>query len=225
MNLFGFRCFHCEKPLTHAAHGFCSRCLKQLAKTPYCHHCGSPLPRFQPHCGNCLREEPKWQRILQISAYKPPLAEWIHRFKFRQQYWLDRALARLLLLEILAQRRERYFALPEVILPVPLFWQRQWSRGYNQAELIARQLSKWLNIPLDTRTLQRVIATPSQRELTAYERRRNLRSAFCYEPIQTYRRVAIVDDVVTTGSTLNAICIELKKQGVEEVQVWTLART
>lgn len=222
--MFGFRCFHCERPLALNRHGFCSRCIKQLKKQPYCLHCGSPLPSFQPHCGHCLRDEPKWQRILQISGYHAPLAEWIHLFKFQQQYWLDQALARLLLLEIYDQRRHRFFALPEVILPVPLFWQRQWQRGYNQAERLARPLSKWLNIPLDTQSLQRVRPTISQRELTAAERRRNLRGAFTYQPQMPYKRVAIVDDVVTTGSTINAICAELRKQGVEEIQVWALAR-
>ena len=121
-------------------------------------------------------------------------------------------------------KRCHALTLPEVILPVPLFWQREWHRGYNQAVLISQFLAKWLNIPLDTQSLLRIKATRSQRELTAQERRRNLKGAFCYRPIQPYKRVAIVDDVVTTGSTLNAICAELLKQGVEEIQVWTLAR-
>lgn len=224
MNLLNFRCFECGQMLSFAHHGFCSHCTKQLSKHPYCLHCGLPLLSFQPHCGNCLRDEPKWHRILQISDYKPPLADWIHRFKFQQHYWLDHALARLLLLEIIHQRRERYFSLPEVILPVPLFWQRQWQRGYNQAERIARPLSRWLNIPLDTHSLKRVRMTTPQRELTAQERRANLRGAFHYQPAITYRTVAIVEDVVTTGSTLNAICSELLKQGVKEIHVWTLAR-
>lgn len=224
MNKFDFRCFHCHKKLALAHHGFCSRCVKLLEKKPYCQHCGASLPQFQPHCGICLQNEPKWQRISQISDYKSPLAEWIHRFKFHNDYWLDQALARLLLLEILHQRRERYFSMPDVIMPVPLFWQRQWQRGYNQAELLASFLAKWLQIPLDIQSLQRVRSTPPQRELSAKERQRNLRSAFRYTPIKPYKRVAIVDDVVTTGSTLNMICAELKKQGVVEVLVWALAR-
>lgn len=222
--MFRFRCFHCERPLAISQQGFCSRCIKQLKRQPYCLHCGSSLPSFQPHCGNCLQSEPKWQRIVQISGYHAPLAEWIHRFKFQQQPWLDKALARLLLLEILMQRRQQFFPLPEIILPVPLFWQRQWQRGYNQAERLARPLAKWLNIPLDTQSLQRSRATVSQRELSAAERRRNLRGAFTYRPTMPYKRVAIIDDVVTTGSTMNAICAELKRHCVEEIYVWTLAR-
>lgn len=224
MNIFGFRCLHCEKLLALGHHGFCSHCLKLLEKNPYCQHCGNFLNEFQPHCGICLQHEPKWQRILQISAYKPPLADWIHRFKFQSDYYLDYALARLLLLEIYTQRRKRYFPLPDVIMPVPLFWKRQWQRGYNQSELLARPLSKWLQIPLDTQSLTRIRHTIPQRELDSKARRRNVRSAFCYQPIKVYRRVAIVDDVVTTGSTLNAICTELKKKGVQEIYVWALAR-
>ncbi|AHG87030.1 Competence protein F [Bibersteinia trehalosi USDA-ARS-USMARC-190] len=224
MNLFAFRCLHCAGPIAIASHGFCSQCVKLLEKKPYCLHCGSTLTEYQPYCGICLQNEPKWQRILQISTYKAPLTQWIQRFKFRGDYWLDQALARLLLLEILTQRRVCYFHLPEAILPVPLFWQRQWLRGYNQAELIARPLAKWLNIPLDTHSLQRIRATTPQRKLTARERRQNLRAAFRYAPIKPYQCVAIVDDVVTTGATLNAICAEVKKQGVREILVWTLAR-
>lgn len=85
-------------------------------------------------------------------------------------------------------------------------------------------LSKWLQIPLDSKSLTRNRATVSQRELTATERRRNLRKAFSYQPLEKYKSVAIVDDVVTTGSTLNTICTELLKAEVKDIQVWTLAR-
>ncbi|WP_373767300.1 phosphoribosyltransferase family protein [Glaesserella sp.] len=224
MKNWGFRCFHCQMPLTVSSHGFCCRCYRLLDKTPYCGHCGSSLLSYHNSCGNCLRNEPKWHRIVQISAYNSPLADWIHQFKFQRQYWLDKPLARLLLLAVRNARREHFLTLPEVIMPVPLFWQRYWHRGYNQAELIARHLSRWLAIPLDCRSLQRKKATTPQRELTAKERKRNLKGAFTYCPAQTYQRIAIVDDVVTTGSTLNAICAELLKQDVKEIQVWTLAR-
>ncbi len=224
MNFFAFRCLHCDQHLAIAQHGFCSRCVKLLKPQPYCEHCGAFLRENAPSCGECLQNEPKWQRIVQISAYNRPLADWIHRFKFQDQYWLDQALARLLLLAVKQAQREHGLPLPEVILPVPLFWQRQWRRGYNQAELIAKPLAKWLHIPLDTESLSRIRATISQRELTAAERRRNLKGAFRYQAVKNYQKIAIVDDVVTTGSTMNMICAELKKAGVKEVQVWTLAR-
>lgn len=224
MNRLSFRCFHCHRPLSLSFHGFCYRCVKLLNQNAYCGHCGSPLLEHRNSCGNCLRDEPKWHRLVKIADYKPPLAEWIHRFKFQQQHHLDHALARLLLLAIYAAKRHHALTLPEVIFPVPLFWRREWQRGYNQATLIASPLAKWLNIPLDCTSLTRVRATQSQRELTAAQRRQNLKKAFVYQPVKPYRRVAVVDDVVTTGSTLNAICVELLKQNVQEIQVWTLAR-
>lgn len=224
MNFWQFRCFDCEQSLAIAAHGVCSRCVKHIVQTPYCGGCGSPLLEDSLRCGNCQKDEPKWQRLVRVSAYQPPLSAWIHRFKFQHQYWWDLPLARLLLLAVKRAQRVHQLALPQAILPVPLFYQRHWRRGFNQAELIAAHLAKWLAIPLDCASLERICATQSQRELSAAERRRNLKGAFAYQPALPYQRVAIVDDVVTTGSTLNAICLELKKQGVQEIQVWALCR-
>ncbi|SUT96485.1 phosphoribosyltransferase family protein [Actinobacillus lignieresii] len=224
MNKWDFRCIECHKRLQIAEHGICSRCLKKLDITPYCGCCGSLLVDNHRYCGECLRNEPKWHRMVRVCRYSAPMTDWIHRFKFQGQYWLDRTLARLLLLAIKNAQREHGLILPEVIFPVPLYWLRYWKRGFNQAELLAIYLAKWLNIPIDTQSLKRIHNTKSQRELTAVQRRYNLKGAFYYQPIFPYRRVAIIDDVVTTGSTLNAICSELLKQGVTEIQVWTLAR-
>lgn len=221
---WGFCCFHCHAPLALPFHGFCVRCCRLLNIQPYCGHCGSPLLENQPSCGNCLRDEPKWHRLVQIAPYQPPLSIWVHRFKFQQQHQLDHALGRLLLLAVKRAQRQHRLCLPEVILPVPLFWQRHWQRGYNQAALLATYLAEKLRLPLDLTSLQRIKATRSQRQLTAAERRKNLKKAFVFKPIKPYQRVALVDDVITTGSTMNSICAELLKQGVQEIQVWTLAR-
>lgn len=225
MNLAGFRCLACQQPVYFGWHGICSRCAKQALAGNYCGHCGSNLPENRLSCGNCLRNEPKWHRLVRVGHYQAPLNEWIYSYKLRGQFQWDLALARLLLLAVKQAQRRHQLALPEVILPVPLHWQRRLSRGYNQAERLASHLSHWLQLPLDQYSLQRVRPTASQRDLTATERRQNLKNAFVYQPIQTYRRVAIVDDVVTTGSTMNAICLELLKQKVQEIQVWTLGRT
>ncbi|WP_150538698.1 phosphoribosyltransferase family protein [Actinobacillus vicugnae] len=224
MNFWGFSCIHCRKPLALANHIICSHCYRKIEQSSYCGCCGALLPENQLHCGNCLKDEPKWHSVVQVGYYRPPLSEWIHRFKFQDQFWLDQGLARLLLLAVKQAQRTHQLELPEVILPVPLFWQREWARGFNQAQLLAYYLSRWLAIPLDTHSLLRIRATSSQRQLTANERRCNLKNAFCYQPIQPYQSVAIIDDVLTTGSTLNAICAELLKHGVKQIQVWVLAR-
>ena len=152
----------------------------------------------------------------------------IHRFKFQNGFFLDRTLARLLLLAVYEARRTHQLTLPQLILPVPLHHLRQWQRGYNQADLLARQLARWLNIPYRNDLMKRIKRTPTQRGLTATARRRNLKNAFRISdtlPQTGYRSVALVDDVITTGSTLNEIAKQLRHAGVEHIQVWGLART
>ena len=180
------------------------------------------------HCGNCLQQEPAWDRMVIIGRYNEPLSTLIHRFKFQKQFWLDRTLARLLYLAIRNARRTHGLMIPDVIIPVPLHHFRQWQRGYNQADLLARQLAKWLRIPYANDVLRRTKRTPTQRGLSAKDRRQNLKNAFQLTPKgkqRRYRCVALVDDVITTGSTLNEIAKQLRKMHVEHIQVWGLART
>jgi competence protein F len=180
------------------------------------------------HCGNCLQQEPAWDRMVIIGRYNEPLSTLIHRFKFQKQFWLDRTLARLLYLAVRNARRTHGLMIPDVIIPVPLHHFRQWQRGYNQADLLARQLAKWLRIPYASDVLRRTKRTPTQRGLSAKDRRQNLKNAFQLTPTgkqRCYRCVALVDDVITTGSTLNEIAKQLRKMHVEHIQVWGLART
>lgn len=228
MNFWGVSCVQCRQKLAIAHHGLCSRCNRQIKRFSYCGCCGTALTRDELHCGNCLREEPAWQRMVIIGRYNEPLSGLIHRFKFQNQWFLDRTLARLLFLAVLQARRTHNLPLPELILPVPLHQHRHWWRGYNQTQLLTQYLSRWLNIPTENHFIQRIKHTPSQRGLTAQSRRKNLKNAFkihrTFQQYQ-YRSVALVDDVITTGSTLNEIAKLLRKAGVEHIQVWGLART
>lgn len=227
MNIAGFCCVQCQKKLAVASHGLCSRCYRHIRRFPYCGHCGTELLHNSLHCGECLRNEPSWDKMVIIGHYAPPLSTLIHQFKFQNQFFLDRTLARLLLLAIYQARRTHQLALPEVILPVPLHHFRQWQRGYNQADLIAQALSTWLKIKCDNQFLHRSKHTHTQRGLTAVARRKNLRNAFYLDQYRKcdYQSVALVDDVITTGSTVNEISRLLRKNGVQHIQVWGLART
>lgn len=113
---------------------------------------------------------------------------------------------------------------PEVLIPVPLHQNRLIDRGYNQAFEIASILSQQLDIPLDTQVLQRVRHTQSQLGLSANQREKNILKAFSYESNLKYSRVAVVDDIVTTGSTANEITKTLHRAGVSHVEIWGLAR-
>lgn len=227
MNWFGFCCVQCRRKLAVARHGLCSRCNKQIRRFPYCGRCGAELSRNERQCGRCLRDEPAWDRMVIIGHYNDPLAGLIHRFKFQNQFFLDRTLARLMLLAVRDAKRTHALTLPDVLLPVPLHRFRQWRRGYNQADLLAQQLARQLNIPARNDLIKRVKHTPTQRGLTAKARRQNLKNAFEINPIIQYcgyRSVALLDDVITTGSTLNEIAKQLRKAGVAQIQVWGLAR-
>lgn len=224
MNIFGFSCVECQVTLAIANHGLCCRCNKKIRRFNYCGRCGTELPRNNLQCGKCLRSELDWDRIVIIGHYQEPLSTLIHQFKFQKKFFLDRTLARLLLLAIYQARRTHQLVLPDVILPVPLHHKRQWQRGYNQADLIAQYLSKWLKIRCDNQLLQRHRHTHTQRGLSATARKKNLQGAFSLSQNNTYQSVALVDDVITTGSTLNEISRLLRQNGVKHIQVWGLAR-
>lgn len=113
---------------------------------------------------------------------------------------------------------------PEVLIPVPLHHSRLIERGYNQADEIARLWSQSLGLEVDRDALCRDRATPRQSGLSAPQRANNVRNAFSYSPKREYRHVAIVDDIVTTGSTIDEITRLLHRYGVEFVEVWALAR-
>ncbi|SPY34282.1 ComF family protein [Pasteurella canis] len=228
MNWLSFRCVLCQQKLAIMTHGLCSRCNKKIRRFAYCGHCGCELVQEALYCGHCLHDKMSWDRIVIIGRYIDPLSYLIHRFKFQNAFFLDHTLARLLLLALYKARRTHGLILPEVILPVPLHRFRHWQRGYNQSSLIAKCLAKWLKIPCDNDLLQRIKHTHTQRGLTAKERQKNLCHAFRINPKYqkcTYKSVALLDDVITTGSTLNEIAKVLREVGVEEIQIWGLAKT
>lgn len=228
MNWFGIRCVQCQRKLAIPSHHLCSNCYRAIRRFHYCARCGTALSAFALHCGNCLRQPPHWDQLIITGHYSEPLSNLIHRFKFQRQYWLDHALARLMLLAIYdARRHYGLLTRPEVIIPVPLHHLRQWQRGYNQAALIANVLAKKLCIPVDHQFIQRQKSTKTQRGLSAKDRRNNLKNAFQINAKndRTYHSIALIDDVITTGSTLNEIALLVKKAGVVHIQVWGIAKT
>ena len=134
-------------------------------------------------------------------------------------------LARLLLLRWLEAHRHGRVVRPHQVISVPLHRRRQWRRGYNQSDLLAVPLARWLGCGYQEDTLQRTRATPAQRALTAARRQRNLRDAFHCGQNLAGCHVALLDDVVTTGSTVAEICALLNRAGVASIQIWCLCRT
>ena len=216
-------CWLCQMPLARPAWGICSRCTRALfARQGRCPQCGLPSATAHTPCGRCVQKPPPWQRLVAISDYHPPLSTLIHRFKFSGTAELAPALARLLLLAV---RQRSDLPAPQQLISVPLWQRRHWRRGYNQSELLCRPLARWLSLRYQSRAMTRVRPTATQHQLSARLRKHNLKHAFQLElPVQG-RHMVIVDDVVTTGSTVAEISRLLLRNGAASVQVWCLCRT
>jgi ComF family protein len=132
--------------------------------------------------------------------------------------------ARLLGELFLASLDPAVHPLPECLIPVPLHPVRLRERGFNQALELARPISQQLNLPLEPHIVQRRLHTRPQSELSGTTRRLNLRHAFHLAAPVPYRHVALIDDVVTTASTLNELARVLRQTGVKTIQIWAIAR-
>lgn len=222
------QCWLCQQPLYHSRHGICCYCQHHLPiLPPCCPCCGLPSTSTVLRCGRCLIKPPRWHRMTFVSDYAPPLSGLIKKLKFGATAQLAPVLARLLLLRWQDARRHNCDKIirPQRIISVPLHHWRCWRRGYNQTDLLARPLAHWLGCAYTPMTLQRVKATPPQQQLRAAERRKNLRGIFrCTEAVRG-QHIALLDDVVTTGSTLNEIARLLWSQGIASLQVWCICRT
>ncbi len=218
-------CLLCATPINGKS-GFCEPCTLQL---PYlyspCARCALELGQSAPthgHCEQCLLEPPYFDYCLALGRYEYPLQTLISRFKFNAKLSAGRAMSIALLQEIERALRQRP---PDALLPVPLHSQRIRGRGFNQSTEIAKQIASRFKIPIIDDYCHRVRATTSQRGLSATARAENLKEAFVLKQgIEHWRHIAVVDDVVTTKSTVNAIAQLLKSQGVMRVGVICLAR-
>lgn len=209
----------------------CVRCIASLPRVHEpCPSCGLPLPPGigeGQRCGRCLGAGWPIAQTVTPFAWDDPVSVLIHRFKYRDHLAAGYVLADLLAETVSARYRET--PLPELLLPVPLHPARLRERGYNQALLLARQLGSTLGIPVLPRACSRIRQTPPQQGLSAWERRRNLRDAFMLSPEPDWRqlrRVALIDDVVTTMSTVTTLARLLHQAsgGRIDVHVWALAR-
>lgn len=219
-------CWLCRLPLVCPAWGICSRCSAALPKKPpCCPRCGLPASYRDGACGRCLQNPPSWDSLLFVTDYLAPLKGLIHQLKFSAVTALAPALARLILLNVLAEIRAGNIRRPEIIVSVPLHSGRAWRRGFNQCALLTLPLAKWLNCCYQQSAIRRIRATPAQHHLSAKKRRSNLKGAFRIDIPVAGRHMVIVDDVVTTGSTVAEIARLLKNQGAATVQVWCLCRT
>jgi ComF family protein len=182
----------------------------------HCRICATPLESGVV-CGPCLRRLPHFDTVTAAFIYSYPVDALIHALKYGGQL----AVARLL-----AEALSRADAPPpDLLIPMPLAPQRLRERGFNQAQEIARLVGARLNVEIASDICRKVVETPPQATLPWKERAHNVRGAFVCDVDLEGLRVAVVDDVITTGSTLNEVARLLRKAGATEIVGWVVART
>lgn len=217
--LFPSRCLLCQARVA-ADSAFCTPCRQSLPwLNAACAHCGTALPAARPACGACLKRPPRFDRTRALFHYAAPIDRLVLGFKYGARLDFGRVLGSALATAIAADPMR-----VEAIVPVPLHRRRLRERGYNQSLELARPIARALGIPLLTHAVRRVRPTPPQTRLDYAQRRRNLRQAFVVSGDVAGKRLAIVDDVMTSGHTANALARCLKQAGAKEVVVWVVAR-
>ncbi|MEN8169867.1 MAG: ComF family protein [Pseudomonadota bacterium] len=214
------RCLLCDAP-GEVGRDLCPACLAELPHNPVaCSLCALPLEEHEEGiCGACLKRQPPLDGSIIPFTYAAPLDHLLLGLKFNQQLLNARLLGGLMA-DIIASSSDD---LPDCILPVPLHHARLRERGYNQALELARPIAKKLGVPLAGGLAVRVKHTAAQSGLEKKSRRSNLKGAFAVSG-ELPHHIAIIDDVVTTGSTVNELARVLRRGGAKRVVVWGCAR-
>lgn len=235
-NLFPSRCILCQKTVSgFAVNGpavnenieICPDCFNTLPfNLPCCIHCALPLAediKNEVLCGRCIQKAPVFDYVYSLFRYEENIIKLVHQFKFGEKISYARSIAEMLLTKFedsLSSKNGK----PECLMPVPLHKTRLRQRGFNQSIEIARVLAKKLEIPIEYDAVTRQRSTMTQTGLNAKQRQQNIKGAFCPVGEINYKHVLIIDDVVTTGSTVNELARVLKKNKVERVGVLSIAR-
>lgn len=220
--VFPSRCPVCDKPAPFPKL-ICPACKEKpvVAKAPRCLKCGRHIgDEREEYCKGCRLTAHEFERGRGLFYYQS-VADSIYRFKYagRQEYacfYAEEIVRKL-------GRTIREWK-PDVLVPVPIHFTRKRERGYNQAEVLAREIGKRMEIPVAVNLIRRVKKTLPQKLLDDVERQNNLKRAFKIDRNDVkLKRVIIIDDIYTTGSTIDACAVELKRAGVEKVFFITAA--
>lgn len=229
--LFPRPCVFCGQPRKGGGPCLCAPCRESLhlIAPPYCGRCGYPaeidydLPSDDFECGYCRIHPPVFDRARSVGIYDSALRELIHFFKYQKRTGALEEI-RLLLETCFNEMDERWSGF--TVVPVPLHVDKLREREFDQACLLAREVAKILQLPIVPGVLKRIRSTPTQTRMTRTERIENVRGAFEVQKPEAARDVSIllVDDVMTTGATLNEVARVLRRAGAARVEALTLAR-
>ncbi len=217
-------CAVCEVPLRPNEKVICETCYQSIRfiDCHFCSHCGRPLNKTASRCKKCRDHKLNLTRIRALGAYDDSLSSIIHLLKYGQKPSLAERLGRMMGVVVTA---DPILSTAALAIPVPLHPVRRRERGYNQSELLARALADSVGLPLVTNALARKKNTKSQTNLTSEERSTNVAAAFevKHPDILKDKRILLVDDVMTSGSTLHSCAEALLRGGAQEVYGITCA--
>ncbi len=217
--LFPAHCLVCRAP-GMPGWDLCAGCLQTLPRLlTACPCCAEPLATVAL-CGHCQQHPPAFERAWAALRYQPPVDQLIQAFKFHGRLVAGRLLSELLRDAL----HPTALADAEAVLPVPLHPARLRQRGFNQSVELARPLARHWKVPLLTDVAVRVRYTQPQSQLSRPLKARNVRAAFALQRPLAYRHVLLIDDVMTTGSTLRELAQVLKAGGAHTVDVAVVAR-
>lgn len=222
--LIPYSCVICRLPSKNHL-DLCLQCEQDL---PYakksCTLCGTKLVEEENTkvCGSCLTNPPPWHQLKSLLYYQPPIDRLITGLKFHDKLIYANLLGRLFGAKL---QQEYSHTKPEAIIPVPLHPLRLQERGFNQALELARPIAKILGVKIDYNYCKRIKYTEPQSNLSANKRINNTKKSFAVPKKAAYQHVAILDDVITTGSTMQELCKTIRKAGVKKIDVWCLAKT
>jgi ComF family protein len=216
--LFPVSCVICSAPILERRYAAaCPPCWQSLAwiTPPFCPRCGTPAIAIEGPCGRCRTGETIFDFARSAVFFNDTARELVHHLKYAERVSLAQPMGRMLERTI----KDHDFS-AAVVVPVPLHRKRQRERGFNQAQLIAKALA----LPVDTSIVRRCKNTVTQTGLSRSERSKNLAGAFEVDRDVKGQTILVIDDVLTTGATMNEIARALKKAGAQRVEVVTFAR-
>ncbi len=209
---------------TRSINSLCEHCetfLPWLANN-CCYSCSLPLLNSSSiYCGVCAVNKLTFNHTKCAFHYTNPIDKWIKQLKFKHKYNLAKILSTLLIKKL---RLDGTYAHIDAIIPIPIHFKRWLTRGYNQSALIAKYVGKDLAIQVDYKLLSKIKHTQPQTKLNKKKRSKNIAGCF-HAKKSNYKRVAIIDDVMTTRATAHTAAKALQKTGINYIEVWCIARS
>ncbi|WP_053955779.1 ComF family protein [Inediibacterium massiliense] len=218
-------CILCNEPITKdQEYSLCAYCREKIHFIDRCcEKCGKPLELlYLPNkCPDCMKINHYFTEGFSCVEYNEEMKKIIHRLKYQNQRYLSYHMAQIMKDQLQKQNIKDI----DYIFPVPLYKDKERKRGFNQSYLLSKYLGKWMNIKVNQKCLLKIKDTLSQNQLSKEDRKNNLKDAFfvCQEKLVRNKTILLIDDVYTTGNTVDACCKEILKFNPKEIYVLTFA--